>query len=150
MSLPLPIPCPCLARFPHLLSLSVHALTRSSIVPVRYLESESHTLYTRTPYSRAPYSFSRSLSAKAATIFESVSPSRRNSSSGFASWPDVSRVRSGVSTAWSGVSTARLDVSRARPMTVSVSQSRFDRRTRDCSVLSPFATMTLPFLPKRF
>jgi len=76
--------------------------------------------------------------------------------SGIASWPDVSRVRStgvsrirlgGVSRVWSGASTARPDVSRARPVTVLVSQSRSDRRTRDCSVLSPFATMALPFLP---
>ena len=64
--------------------------------------------------------------------------------SGTATWPDVSRVRS------TGVSTARPDVSRARPVAVSVSQSRSDWRTRDCSVLSPFATIALPFLPKRF
>jgi len=74
-------------------------------------------------------------------------------------WSDMSRVQStgvsrvwsgGVSTVWLSVSMAWPDVSRARPMTVLVSQSRSDQRMRDCLVLSPFATIALPFLPKRF
>ena len=119
-----------------------HTLRRTH-APRRTHASRTHASRCRFPVHRAP---------RRQPFFESVSPSRRNSSSGIASWPDVSRVRStGVSRVQStGVSTTRSDVSRARPVTVLVSQSRSDRRTRDCSVLSPFATMALPFLPKRF
>jgi len=43
----------------------------------------------------------------------------------------------------SGVSKTWPDLTRARPITVLGSQSRSGRRTRDCLVLSPFATMPL-------
>lgn len=64
--------------------------------------------------------------------------------------PGVSRVRlPGVIRVQSvGVSTACPAVGRAWPIIVLVSQFRSDQRTRNCSVISLFATMALPFLSK--